>query len=141
MGIRVTVDTDSRMSGMSRAIRYAVQDIVQECAEDVKNEAQLSMLTPKSGRLYWSHGRMHQASAPGQAPAVDIGVLMASITVQRRGPYLYYANTDNAYAGFLEFGTRRMLPRPFMRPAAAKASAKTRAVAGIKVRAAMARAV
>jgi hypothetical protein len=139
MGVRVTVKSRSRLKGQARALSSTVQDVAQECAEDVKEFAQLSMLTPKAGRIYFSHGRPHQASAPGQAPAVDVGTLIGSITVQRRGLTTWYANTDNGYAGFLEYGTRRILPRPFMRPAASKAAKKARLTAGVRVRVAVAR--
>jgi HK97 gp10 family phage protein len=138
-GLLVTVETKSRLKGMARSLADTVEDVARECAEDVKEFAQLSMLEPKSGRVYLSHGRLHVASAPGQAPAVDVGTLIGSIVVRRVGPATFYANTDNGYAGFLEYGTRRMLPRPFMKPASRKAATKARLTAGVKVKVALAR--
>lgn len=60
----------------------------------------------------------HQASAPGEAPANDTGFLVQNRTVavdasQIRATLTFHA----AYAGYLEFGTDRIEPRPFARPA------------------------
>lgn len=56
-------------------------------------------------------------SAPGSPPGVDTGNLKGSIKVGEvtADHAILEANAD--YAGYLEFGTRRMAARPFMRPA------------------------
>lgn len=59
-------------------------------------------------------------SAPGEAPAVDTGRLRASIThrIEHDGDEsAAYVGTNVEYAPYLEFGTIRMAPRPFMVPA------------------------
>ena len=59
-------------------------------------------------------------SAPGEAPAVDTGRLRASITHRvemESGEVVGYVGTNVEYAPYLEFGTTRMKPRPFMVPA------------------------
>lgn len=59
-------------------------------------------------------------SAPGEAPAVDTGRLRASITHRIEhdgGESVAYVGTNVEYAPHLEFGTKRMAPRPFMVPA------------------------
>lgn len=62
----------------------------------------------------------HVASAPGQPPAVDTGRLRSSYTWQlgqdRKGPFVE-VGTNVKYAPWLEFGTRKMKPRPHLRPA------------------------
>lgn len=86
---------------------------------------------------------IHVASAPGQPPAVDTGRLRASISTNWSGSILWRGKTgpqaeqtdgigrptkkqekftvvvgsNVAYAPFLEFGTRKMAARPYMRPA------------------------
>lgn len=60
----------------------------------------------------------HQASAPGEAPASDTGFLVNNRSVSIdpvaiRASLSFHA----AYAIHLEFGTDRMEPRPFARPA------------------------
>lgn len=90
--------------------------------------------SPASGRLYRRRrkgqaGRRkggkgfitHRASAPGEPPAVDRGILVKSIGFQ----VLRRARTIILRAGsslpklpiWLEFGTRKMAPRPAWRPA------------------------
>ncbi|MNE40071.1 hypothetical protein D3C80_1340600 [compost metagenome] len=70
---------------------------------------------PGSGRIYGKH----QASAPGEPPAVDTGRLrnatQADTQVRRDGDDIVgrvVANSEYAHA--LEVGTERMAPRPFL---------------------------
>lgn len=76
----------------------------------------LILNTPKTGRLYGNH----QASAPGEPPANLTGHLVASFkkVQSTTGSVVSVRVTNTAkYAMFLEFGTRKMAARPFMRPA------------------------
>ncbi|MFC6591676.1 HK97-gp10 family putative phage morphogenesis protein [Deinococcus lacus] len=61
-----------------------------------------------------------KVSAPGDSPAVQTGRLRQSITVQKVKAGRYRVGTNVEYAPYLEFGTRNMQPRPFMRPALEK---------------------
>ncbi len=99
-----------------------------------------------TGRIYMKGKKrniVHIASAPGQAPAVDTGRLHASISTNfigsgsKNGPvgskalaedgvgepandsyaFKVVVGTRVDYAPGLEFGTRSIAPRPFMRPA------------------------
>ena len=71
----------------------------------------------RSGRTYLVPGTSttYTASAPGEAPA--------SRTGQLRGSIEYEITTDNAYIGtplqygaFLELGTNKAAPRPWLKP-------------------------
>src|SRR5689334_22411662 len=67
------------------------------------------------------HFSTHVPSSPGNPPAVRTGQLRDSITYGRVAALLWavYAGDSKAYyAPFLEYGTRKMAARPFMRPAA-----------------------
>jgi len=82
-----------------------------------------------AGRTYGKH----IASKPGEPPAVDMGVLRASImsdvsvkgkeVTGKVGPDIEHiaakteAGTDVEYGLYLEVGTSKMQPRPFLRPA------------------------
>ncbi len=71
-----------------------------------------------SGKMYTIEGRQHQASAPGEPPTVLSGDLRASITHwvgKIGGTITGVVSTNMEYAPKLEFGTRKMAPRPFMR--------------------------
>jgi len=72
----------------------------------------------KSGTLYLSHKIPHRASAPGEAPATDTGLLISSIQHWVSNDGLTIAvGTKLAYGTYLEFGTRDMAERPFIHPA------------------------
>ena len=84
----------------------------------IEGAAKISMsATAHTGARY---GR-HQASAPGETPAVDTGTLVNSISTwvdsQSDERIVMGVGTGILYAKFLEFGTRHMEARPFMRPA------------------------
>jgi len=70
--------------------------------------------------------RMHRASLPNTPPAADTGNLKRSLFVERTGPLSRSIGVAALYALPLEFGTARVLPRPFMRPAVKKALAAMR---------------
>jgi hypothetical protein len=73
---------------------------------------------PKSGRVYIRRGVAHQASAPGEAPASDLGTLVSQRETQLIPERL--AGRLRFMAGHalpLELGTRNMEPRPFARRA------------------------
>lgn len=100
-------------------------------AQEIRTEIIQTLGTPGQGRTYTHYMAMvnghlvpvrkrdkpHTASAPADAPAVDTGHLRNSIGVQKIGEGAYRVGTDVKYALYLEFGTRRMAARPFMRPA------------------------
>ena len=80
----------------------------------------------KSGRTYKKSdpNRTHKASAAGEAPATDTGELAGSVAVVeggrgRIGPVVF-VGSDLDYAEWLEFGTRDMAERPWLRPAVEK---------------------
>ena len=80
---------------------------VNACALKVERDIKASM-TPNG------------PSAPGEAPAVDTGRLRASIAHRvemESGEAVAFVGTNVEYAPYLEFGTTRMQPRPFMVPA------------------------
>ena len=77
--------------------------------------------TPGSGG---TRGKVH--SSPGEPPYVQTGTLRRSITFQREGTRLLVGSSlkpqgsDHSYAWYLEMGSGRMAPRPYLRPAVRK---------------------
>ena len=114
---KVNIDT----AAMQRRARQAAFRGVVKSAETLREEAlRLILNTPKSGRIYRRGNVLHQASAPGEAPASDTGSLVSRLEVVPNEDEVsakLVANTQ--YAAFLEYGTEKMEPRPFMRPALA----------------------
>jgi HK97 gp10 family phage protein len=91
--------------------------ITEEAADKMAKEMKKSILSgAKSGRQYYINGARHTASSPGQAPANVSGELVRSIKVSKDKNKATVSISKN-YAVFLEFGTSKMRPRPFVLPA------------------------
>lgn len=75
----------------------------------------------RSGRTYVRENpiRVVVASAPGEAPANDLGLLASSITFRlfSTSAMTAYVGSDLYYALDLELGTAQIAPRPFLFPA------------------------
>ena len=113
----------SRLNRMNKAYEKAAEDILLEGALKLQEEMRNSIQKgSKTGRRY-KHGTVtHQASAAGEAPASDTGTLAASIHPRKGKKKLQYFSGSNQgqgtkYAKSLEFGTRNIAPRPFVKPA------------------------
>lgn len=95
------------------------KDGLADVGVEATNAVKKLLSQPGRGRIYRRRRVAHRASAPNQAPAVDTGRLRASYTWRTGdgvdGPYVEIG-TNVKYAPFLEFGTRRMRPRPHLRP-------------------------
>lgn len=115
----MTVNFDEKR--LADRIKQAAMRAVVRGTESIRNEAiSLVQNPPKTGRVYQRRGVEHQASAPGEAPASDTGRLVNSITTSYDTQNLVgTVNAGTKYAAYLEYGTAKMEPRPFMRPAVA----------------------
>lgn len=107
---------------ITAGIRKAIMRGLMTAAGEVRNTAMESIINgPKTGIVYHRRGVAHQASAPGEPPAADIGTLHNSITLRPDIKGLaVYVNAGAKYAAALEYGTRKMEARPFLRPALIK---------------------
>lgn len=95
---------------------------VETTAQKVRTDAITSIQRGvKSGRVYergsgQNLSSTHKASAPGEAPATDTGTLVSSIKSDVRG-LNGKVFSKLKYAFWLEHGTLKMEPRPFLNPA------------------------
>lgn len=105
--------------GVIQSMGEQASGIIRAIAFSIEGEMKRSMSTPKRGRFYRrsKRGAAHQASAPGEAPAIDSGLLANSIQTAVVSPLLAQVRIGAEYASYLEFGTRRMSPRPYVQPA------------------------
>jgi hypothetical protein len=87
--------------------------LIREIAFGIEAQMKLLMTGPKTGREYVRRGRIHVASAPGEAPAVDFGNLINSIQTVIKSPTEAEITIGAEYAEVLEFEK----DRPFVRPA------------------------
>jgi HK97 gp10 family phage protein len=116
VSIRVQADARlrrnlERLAGDQR--RQAQRNGIEAGLRVIETNVKTSMTGDKGGVVY---GR-HQASAPGEAPAIDTGNLFNSFELGDVTPTLGSLGTNAEYAEPLEYGTSRMEPRPFLRPA------------------------
>jgi HK97 gp10 family phage protein len=109
-----------KLAALPRLLDAELRKAVAEAAEAIRDDAIKSL---RSGGSRTAKGR---ASAPGEPPARQSGRLQRSIVVEldpSRPSAKVIATAD--YARALEFGTRRMAARPFLRPALERNRAKT----------------
>lgn len=101
----------------------AVSDAIAETALELESRVVRAIQrAPATGRIYQKYKpkRTHQASAPGQPPATDTGALAGSV-YSDISPGMATIGSRLAYASYLEYGTRRMAPRPIWAPEAERA--------------------
>ena len=101
------------LENMSDDIAAKVGEVVMETAAGIEAGVKLRIQQgPATGRTYKRRSVTHTASAPGEAPASDTGALMGSIYHESTGPLSAIVGARIAYAAYLEFGTRKIAPRP-----------------------------
>lgn len=115
--LRITI-TENDAQKLEKATDQAIEavgNVIQAFVIRIDREIKVSIdRGPKSGRMYGKH----QASAPGQSPATDTGGLVKSINWRTFNRGLSAEVGSNIfYAPFLEDGTSKMVPRPWLRPA------------------------
>lgn len=88
--------------------------IVGRTIKRIETRIKVSMAEAKHGRIY-RRGRtaQHQASEPGEAPAIDYGVLVNSTGSRMIGQAEGEVTVSAEYAAVLEYGGVRMAARPF----------------------------
>lgn len=112
------------------AVKQASTPRLLKAALMVEREAKISMKKGGKARQRGAGGRFVKGtkagrSKPGKPPFVQLGTLRASVkTAKTILGYVVGPVRSAFYGKFLEFGTRFMAPRPFMRPAFVRAKRK-----------------
>ena len=112
---------------LKKDLETPFREVIAGGAQLIRGQAIRSIQTgPKSGRIYEKYNprRTHRASAPGQAPASDTGNLVSQIRVREENKDLIKVESNALYSSFLEFGTSKMLARPFLFPASERSRPK-----------------
>jgi HK97 gp10 family phage protein len=134
--IQVTPPPRLDLSSLEDGARRAALEALRAGVMMIANDAKLSVARgAKSGRIYTHYFRTgsnggvfpverrsvpHQASAPGEAPATDTGRLLNSISSDAAiegNRLVAFVRAATVYARYLEYGTRKIAPRPFLVPA------------------------
>lgn len=97
------------------ALKY-LEYVIHREGFQMEADMKQSMQGQGHGAVYMHGGVMHQASAPGDPPAIDTGNLVNSIH-NETDDMKSTVHIDAEYAGYLEYGTTRMAPRPYVAPA------------------------
>jgi HK97 gp10 family phage protein len=131
MPFELTMKVHSQMGDATEA---GIRKVIDETARAIVDSMKASMRESKSGRLYRRKFKnfagsvphfaavkttsfLHQASAPGESPAVDTADLWRSIGVTDSGDLSRTISVTVPYARALEFGSAKFGPRPYMGPA------------------------
>lgn len=123
-GIKKAMDS---LKSLEKDLEAPFRDVILGGAQLIRSEAVKSIMQgPKTGRIYEKYNprRTHRASAPGQAPASDTGNLVSQIQVKSTNPDEVTVESGANYSKFLEFGTSKILPRPFLFPATERSRSK-----------------
>lgn len=125
---RALAQETAMLNGLLRATGHGGMEGLKKAGLAIVNQTKKNLSKPGTGIVY-KHGSVeHQASAPGEAPAVDTGLLRASydIAVDEAAKHVD-VGTNVVYAPMLEYGTSRMAARPHFRPAIEQTHAEIQA--------------
>lgn len=122
---RITVKVNKDLRRISKELERSTDKVTDRVgfilakgANTIRNDIVNSMFRDaKTGRKYKRGRKTHQASAPGETPAVDTGELARSIVyeIRRNGLEIEIgAEAGAPYAKWLEEGTNKMEARPFL---------------------------
>ena len=101
----------------------AINQGVYLTAQQVRGDAIRSIQSQSQGETVTRYSQggnsyEHTASAPGDAPNTDTGKLVQSIAIEPTQPAeTVSVGTGVEYGEFLEVGTTKMEPRPWLTPA------------------------
>jgi phage gpG-like protein len=112
----LTAMTEAGLTAIAADIASAAKAKMREEKHGVEPQ------TEENGRK--PTGFTTRRSAPGEAPAIQTGALLRSITWEKPAPLVRRVGTNLKYGAWLELGTKskktkktRIAPRPFLRPA------------------------
>jgi len=108
----------SRLKNLSDASQLPVKQTVFKSALKIENDTKKLIATgSRSGVIYSRGGVTSRRSAPGEPPKTDTGRLVSSINKTKYNyGFEYLVGTNVRDGGFLEFGTYKMLARPWLQP-------------------------
>ena len=103
-------------------LESAFHKAMLKSAIDVRNAVVVKLSGGRTGRLYRvpATKRFYRASAAGEPPAVRLGHLRASYKYLVKGQGMNsegVVGSDLAYSHYLEYGTKKIKPRPHLKPA------------------------
>lgn len=120
-------DVDNRIQRIIQAGVYSMYESANEIADLGKEYVNESIRHEGTYKQYVDkRGNVRMSSAPGEPPAsapgndLDKSIYSKKISKRNANPAIAEFGSTSPYARALEYGTEKMAPRPFMRPAAEK---------------------
>ncbi len=131
----IEIKLESHLSEVMAKMQTVAKERMTEAVNEVRNTTLKTLSGPRSGRIYTIPGthKQYTASSPGEAPAQRLGELRQSVStlVEGAGAELSgQVGTDKKYGPMLEYGTKNMAPRPWLRPSFERAEAAIKAIFG-----------
>ncbi len=111
IGLKVTVGAN-RFKQIAERLETEAAELVSETMDHIVENVETAMELPKFGNVYGNH----QASEPGEPPAIDTGDLVDSARKSMESPTSGVIEYTS-HAAAMEYGTVHVEPRPFLRPA------------------------
>lgn len=125
----VDISFTNNFKEVAADIKRTARERMEVAVNETRNEVLQTLTGNRSGRIYKVPGtqRDYTASAPGEPPASRTGELRQSVTTEVEGSgrgVIGHVGTSKKYGAQLEFGTRNMAPRPWLRPTFEKMTGK-----------------
>jgi hypothetical protein len=114
-GSNFRVDT-RMMKRLRQQSPQRVAQVLRGAATEMVADIKLSFGTGPDGRTYRRGKVVHVASSPDNPPNSDTGTLMGSMTWTELRPGYVVIHDQTTYGVWLELGTERIAPRPFVGP-------------------------
>jgi len=111
-----TVVVQNQLPSIVRKLIAVRDEQLLKAAKDIQKIARDSMEETKSG-VHWVT-LPNRSSAPGEAPAIQFDALHSGLQAGMEEPGTAAVWSEEDYAPGLEFGTRRVVARPFLGRAA-----------------------
>lgn len=113
---------DKKLKALGIDSEAVAKKAVSTAALKIQSEAITSIQRgARNGKVYKRGSRTHQASAPYEAPKTDTGNLVSNISIEKSTDGLSakvgIMSQRAIYGAWLEFGTSKMKPRPWLLPA------------------------
>ena len=100
----------------TREFKEYTMSFIERFAWEISNQLKETFETgQRSGNTYKRGDKLHTASAPGEPPVTDRGQLVGSVTQPIKSDNGYRVGIGAEYAMYLELGSRRMKPRPYIK--------------------------
>ena len=131
MGVEIVFK--EHIDDVVRKVAGHAKERMHEAVQEVRNTTLETLSGARSGREYRVPGTSvwYTASAPGEPPAVATSGLRQSVKdgIEKEGKAVVgFVGTEEKHGPMLEFGTSRMLPRPWLRPSFEKATQKVKEI-------------